>query len=136
MQMGKHNWKKKKVTVTCLFQVVSMARKSLQPSEMICKTPTDVESTFVGMTATSVPLTELSTNRSHYTGTNPDEGVVYVNNCQLIEDDQNYNFMTPGCHPCTNGRFNSGSLDNLAVVYALGATTASIETIHGATPRC
>nr|WP_292968370.1 hypothetical protein [Allomuricauda sp.] len=76
----------------------------LTPSTMQCKTPTDPESTFSGMTSTEVASDVTYSHRSQYEGTDPLEGVVYVNGKPQDALRSNYNFMTPGCHPCINGR--------------------------------
>ncbi|OUV23334.1 MAG: hypothetical protein CBC48_18895, partial [bacterium TMED88] len=76
----------------------------LTPSTMQCKTPTDPESTFFGMTSTEVASDVTYSYRSQYEGTDPLEGVVYVNEKPQDALRSNYNFMTPGCHPCINGR--------------------------------
>ena len=46
--------------------------------------------------------------RTKYNGTNPEEGVVYVNGKPKDRARSNYAFITPGCHACTNGRWQDG----------------------------
>ena len=81
--------------------------EGVEPTQMSCKAPTDAASTFRGMTSTLVASSALNTLRSQYGGTDPNEGVVYIDGKPIDRRRSNYAFSTPGCHPCTNGRFNS-----------------------------
>ena len=77
----------------------------IEKNTIVCHTPFESDLTFNGMTSTSPNTDPMSSLRSQYVGTDTKEGVVYENSKPMDSLRSNYNFMTPGCHPCTNGRY-------------------------------
>jgi hypothetical protein len=78
--------------------------------EVECKAATDPQENHASMTAAWVSphsenfIIDPHAPRTQYNGDDDSKGVVYVNNKPKDQAKSNFNFVSVGCHACTNGR--------------------------------
>ena len=84
---------------------------NIDATEVECGSPRDPSQTLAGMAQEWVsphnPNFVISADqpRTQYVGDDPTLGVVYLGGIPKDRARSNFNFLTTGCHACTNGRF-------------------------------
>ena len=84
---------------------------NIDSADVECKSSADGYQNHENITAawlsphTQNFVIDMNAPRTQYVGTDDTKGVVYVNNKPRDKAKSNYNFLTGGCHACTNGRY-------------------------------
>ena len=84
---------------------------NIDSTDVECGSPQDASQTYKGMAQEWVSphdqnfVISPEEPRTQYHGQDPSLGVVYLNGMPKDRARSNLNFLTTGCHACTNGRF-------------------------------
>ena len=84
---------------------------NIDSQDVECKSSSNLKQNHNNMAASWLSphaqnfVIDVSSPRTQYDGTDDTLGVVYVENKPKDKAKSNYNFLTSGCHACTNGRY-------------------------------
>ena len=117
----------------CKFgQRNALAIDAISPAMVECQGAQDLSQTYGNMAAEWVSphdpafVIDPSAPRTQYVGDDPAQGVVYVDGVggkrkSIDRARSNFNFLTAGCHACTNGRFTELSGEDRCLLCGPGS---------------